>query len=122
MTTRKTTLARSAKANSPKAGPAKESPPKSAEPVETAAPVGPRIYNLFPLLVGTVSAWRAELPRIASLGFDWIYLNPFHETGGSKSLYAVKDPYRLDLRLRDPSGEDDDAQLRGFVEEAARHG
>ena len=56
------------------------------------APNGPRIYNLFPLLVGTVSAWRAELPRIAGLGFDWVNLNPFHETGGSKSLYAVKDP------------------------------
>ena len=26
---------------------------------------GPRIYNLFPLLVGRVSAWTAELPRIA---------------------------------------------------------
>ncbi|MBY0256769.1 hypothetical protein, partial [Methylobacterium sp.] len=41
---------------------------------------GPRIYNLFPLLVGTVSAWTAELPRIAALGFDWVYLNPFHQT------------------------------------------
>lgn len=37
---------------------------------------GPRISNLFPLLVGRVSAWRREIARIAALGFDWIYLNP----------------------------------------------
>src|SRR5215213_9783607 len=49
---------------------------------------GPRIYNLFPLLVGTISAWRAELPRIAAMNFDWVYGNPFHETGRSGSLYA----------------------------------
>jgi len=71
---------------------------------------GPRIYNLFPLLVGPVSAWRAELPRIAAMGFDWVYLNPFHETGGSRSLYAVKDPTRLDARFRDESAGDDDEQ------------
>ena len=62
---------------------------------------GPRIYNLFPLLAGPVSAWSAELPRIAALGFDWVYLNPFHETGGSHSLYAIKDFTRLDPRFRD---------------------
>src|SRR3712207_8116198 len=60
---------------------------------------GPRIYNLFPLLVGTVQAWRAELPRIAAMGFDWVYLNPFHETGGSRRPFAVRDPYPLDPRL-----------------------
>ncbi|MEA3041611.1 MAG: hypothetical protein QOC65_1100, partial [Sphingomonadales bacterium] len=127
MTTRKTTLARSAKGSSPKASPAKESPtqespPKSAEPVGAAAPVGPRIYNLFPLLVGTVSAWRAELPRIASLGFDWVYVNPFHETGGSGSLYAIRDPFRLDPRFRDEGAGSDDDQIRAFAEDAASHG
>ena len=82
------------------------------------APNGPRIYNLFPLLVGTVSAWSAELRRIASMGFDWVYLNPFHETGGSGSLYAVKDPFRLDPRFRDQDGGDDDEQIRRFVRDA----
>ena len=39
---------------------------------------GPRIYNLFPLLVGRVSDWTAELPRIACPALvavgrhDWI--------------------------------------------------
>ena len=67
----------------------------------SATATGPRIYNLFPLLVGRVSAWRRELPRIAGLGFDWVYLNPFHEAGFSGSLYAIKDPYKLDPRFRD---------------------
>jgi starch synthase (maltosyl-transferring) len=55
----------------------------------------------FPLLVGTVSQWAAELPRIAELGFNWVYLNPFHQTGGSRSLYAVADLEALDERFRD---------------------
>jgi starch synthase (maltosyl-transferring) len=93
---------------------------KSAKPAQSAT-VGPRIYNLFPLLVGTVSAWRAELPRIAALNFDWVYVNPFHETGGSRSLYAIKDPFRLDARFRDRGGSDED-QLRAFAEDAASRG
>ncbi|WP_052763985.1 maltotransferase domain-containing protein [Microvirga massiliensis] len=80
---------------------------------------GPRIYNLFPLLVGSVSAWIAELPRIARMNFDWVYLNPFHETGASQSLYAIKNPFRLDQRFRDPGEEDDESQIRRFVEAAS---
>jgi starch synthase (maltosyl-transferring) len=83
------------------------------------AQAGPRIYNLFPLLVGSVSAWGRELPRIARMGFDWVYVNPFHATGSSGSLYAIKDPFRLDARFRD-DGADDDAQIRGFVQEAGK--
>ena len=83
---------------------------------------GPRIYNLFPLLVGRVSAWTAELPRIAALGFDWVYLNPFHQTGGSRSLYAVADPDHLDARFRDNDGTSDDDQIRRFCAAATSHG
>lgn len=83
---------------------------------------GPRIYNLFPLLVGRVSAWTAELPRIAALGFDWVYLNPFHQTGGSRSLYAVADPDRLDERFRDQDGTSDDEQIRRFCAAASAQG
>ena len=83
---------------------------------------GPRIYNLFPLLVGRVSAWTAELPRIAELGFDWVYLNPFHQTGGSRSLYAVADPDRLDERFRDRDGTSDDEQIRRFCAAASALG
>ncbi|HEX8417184.1 MAG TPA: maltotransferase domain-containing protein, partial [Methylobacterium sp.] len=83
---------------------------------------GPRIYNLFPLLVGPVSAWTEELPRIAAMGFDWVYLNPFHQTGGSRSLYAVADPDRLDDRFRDADGTPDDEQIRRFCAAARGHG
>ena len=94
---------------------------KPAQPAETAN-AGPRIYNLFPLLVGPVSAWRGELPRIAQMNFDWVYVNPFHETGGSRSLYAIKDPFRLDPRFRDEGAGSDDDQIRAFAEDAASHG
>ena len=38
----------------------------------TAVPdrVGPRIYNLFPLLVGPISSWHEHIPRIAAMGFE----------------------------------------------------
>ena len=83
---------------------------------------GPRIYNLFPLLVGTVSAWTRELPRIAGLGFDWVYLNPFHQTGGSRSLYAVADLDRLDERFRDDDGTSDEEQIARFCKAAESQG
>src|SRR4051812_5457133 len=94
----------------------------SAHGARSGTMPGPRIYNLFPLLVGRVSAWRRELPRIAELGFDWVYVNPFHEAGFSGSLYAIKDPFRLDQRFRDKGALKDDAQIKGFTNEAARLG
>lgn len=81
---------------------------------------GPRIYNLFPLLVGPVARWGEELPRIARMGFDWIYLNPFHYPGFSGSLYAVKDYHRLHPLLDD--GRPADRQLRDFIEQAGALG
>ena len=83
---------------------------------------GPRLYNLFPSLVGSVGRWAAELPRIAALGFDWVYVNPFHETGYSGSLYAVKDYYRLNPLFRGADGGSDDDLIRGFAEAARAHG
>ena len=52
---------------------------------------GLRIYNLFPTLAGTVRQWTTHLPRIAAMEFNAVYINPFHYTGFSGSLYAVKD-------------------------------
>ncbi|MEW5726453.1 MAG: maltotransferase domain-containing protein, partial [Pseudomonadota bacterium] len=74
---------------------------------------GPRIYNLFPLLVGSIAEWEAELPRIHRMGFDWVYLNPFHYPGFSGSLYAVKDYRRLN-----PIFGGDEAELAGFLRAA----
>ena len=83
---------------------------------------GPRIYNLFPSLFGSIDRWIAQLERIAAMGFDWIYVNPFHETGYSGSLYAVKSYYRLNPLFRgDATGSDDDL-LRGFIDAAGTAG
>ena len=84
---------------------------------------GLRIYNLFPTLAGSIADWTAHLPRIAAMGFNAVYVNPFHYPGFSGSLYAVKDYYRLNPRFRgDEPGKSDDALLRDFTEAAPRHG
>ncbi|MGE5476425.1 MAG: maltotransferase domain-containing protein, partial [Bacteroidales bacterium] len=81
---------------------------------------GPRIYNLFPLLVGSVARWGDELPRIRAMGFDWVYLNPFHAPGFSGSLYAVQNYYRLHPEMDD--GRPMDQQLAEFVARASALG
>jgi starch synthase (maltosyl-transferring) len=83
---------------------------------------GLRIYNLFPTLAGTVRDWVAHLPRIAAMGFNAVYINPFHYPGFSGSLYAVKDYYRLNPRFRGPQRDDDEQLLRQFTEAARAHG
>lgn len=83
---------------------------------------GPRIYNLFPLLVGSTAEWEKHLPRIADMGFNWVFVNPFHYPGFSGSLYAVKDYYRLHPLFQGDSRESADTLLRRFVEAARGHG
>ncbi len=85
-------------ARSTRAAPAKSSRRASvSERGRLTSP--PRIYNLFPLLIGSIDNWARELPRIAAMNFDWIYLNPVATSGFSGSLYATKDPYTLDPRF-----------------------
>src|SRR5437868_14786209 len=83
---------------------------------------GLRIYNLFPLLAGTTRKWATHLPRIAAMGFNAVYVNPFHYPGFSGSLYAVKDYYRLNPRLRGNESGNDEALLREFTCAARDHG
>jgi starch synthase (maltosyl-transferring) len=83
---------------------------------------GPRIYNLFPTLLGPVEAWQERLPAIAGMGFDWVFLNPFHYPGFSGSLYAVKDYYRLHPLVRGGSNEPPDERLRRFAAAAEEAG
>src|SRR5437868_7406133 len=88
-----------------------------------AGATGPRIYNLFPPLIGSVTQWTNHIPRIAGMKFDWIYLNPFHSQGFSGSIYAIKDPYSLSECVRDATtGRDEPSALRQFTAEAGRHG
>lgn len=80
---------------------------------------GPRIYNLFPPLVGSVARWIDEVPRIAALGFDWVWLNPVHYPGFSGSLYAIKDYRRMNPLF---SEAEPDSALGEFVAAANGHG
>lgn len=53
------------------------------------APRVPLIYNLFPRLFGPIPRWSEWLPQVKAMGFNWIYINPFHFPGGSGSLYSI---------------------------------
>jgi starch synthase (maltosyl-transferring) len=57
--------------------------------------VTPLVYNLFPRLVGPTTRWAEHARRARAMGFDWIYINPWHYPGFSGSLYAVKEYGRL---------------------------
>jgi len=83
---------------------------------------GPRIYNLFPTLVGAIPDWERRLPAIADMGFNWVFLNPFQAPGGSGSLYAIKDYYRLHQVVRGRSRKPADAVLKRFTAAAADAG
>jgi len=86
------------------------------------SPQGPRIYNLFPTLLGPIPQWERHLPAIADMGFNWIFVNPFHAPGDSGSLYAIKDYYRLHPLLRGNSRKSADALLKHFTAAAADAG
>jgi starch synthase (maltosyl-transferring) len=83
---------------------------------------GPRIYNLFPPLIGTVRQWEKHLPRIAGMRFNWVFLNPLHQPGWSGSLYAVKDYYQLNPLFQGDSRERPEDLLTGFLKRAGEHG
>lgn len=83
---------------------------------------GARIYNLFPLLVGSVDRWTEHLPRISGMGFDWLFINPFHYPGYSGSLYAVKDYFRLNPLFHSAGTLPEKEQLKSFVRNAGEYG
>ncbi len=83
---------------------------------------GPRIYNLFPLLAGPIKSWPTHLPRIAQMGFDWIFLNPFALPGQSGSLYAIRNPRELHPVVRGDASEPAEDLIHDFMMEADRHG
>ena len=80
-----------------------------------------RLYNLYPLLAGKISAWVGHLDRIKAMNFDWVFVNSFHYPGFSGSLYAVKDFERLHPLFDDGKG-DADRQLRRFTSAAKQRG
>ena len=65
------------------------------------------IYNLFPRHLNTIASWSKVIPHVKEMAFTGVFVNPFHETGFSGSLYAVKDYFRLNPlflgKNRDPA-------------------
>jgi starch synthase (maltosyl-transferring) len=53
-----------------------------------------------------MTRWPAHAARARDMGFDWLYLNPFHYPGFSGSMYAVKDYGRVDPLLLPPDHPD----------------
>ncbi|MHA1891585.1 MAG: alpha-amylase family glycosyl hydrolase [Promethearchaeota archaeon] len=67
---------------------------------------GPRIYNLFPRLVGPIDKWDKHVNRAEEMGFNWIFINPVNFTGFSGSLYAIKDYYKFNPLFAPVESED----------------
>ncbi|MGE0826719.1 MAG: alpha-amylase family glycosyl hydrolase [Candidatus Binatia bacterium] len=85
-------------------------------------PLGPRIYNLFPLLAGPLPQWSVHLERARQMEFNWVFINAFHYAGYSGSLYAIKDYYTIDPRLLDSTAGSPEAQLREVLQTAHKLG
>lgn len=84
--------------------------------------IGPRIYNLFPSLIGRVDTWTDHARRAAEMGFDWIFLNPLHEPGASGSLYAVKDYTRFNSAFFDADSDIAARELADFIHDCHGRG
>jgi glycosidase len=84
---------------------------------------GARIYNLFPRLVGRMQDWNSHFDRIKAMGFNWIYINPFHYPGFSGSLYAPKDYYAFNPLFMDESSVlSPMKQMEAMLSEAHKRG
>lgn len=81
---------------------------------------GAKIYNLFPRLVGKMDKWEEHFPRIKDLGFDYVYINPFHYAGFSGSLYAPKDYYDFNPLFVDTSSKNPPMKQLEHMIEAAK--
>ena len=78
-----------------------------------------RIYNLFPLLAGSVDRWQPHLQRASALGFDWVFVNPIQAPGKSGSLYSVKDYFSINPALVDSeSSVNPEGQVRSVIQAA----
>ena len=76
----------------------------------------PLIFNLFPRYFTAIDGWMAALPHVAGMGFNWIFVNPFHATGFSGSLYAIKNYYQLNpLFLKKGADTSDFRPFKKFI-------
>ena len=56
------------------------------------------------------------------MGFNWVYVNPFHAAGTSGGLHAIRDTDRLHPVVQGSSSDASDRLLRRFVDAARGHG
>jgi starch synthase (maltosyl-transferring) len=76
----------------------------------------PLIFNLFPRYHATIDDWGKSIPHMSAMGFNWVFVNPFHETGFSGSLYAIKNYYQLNPLFLKKGGDTSDWRpLKKFV-------
>jgi starch synthase (maltosyl-transferring) len=79
-------------------------------------PEVPIIFNLFPRYFKSIDEWAGVIPHIASMKFNYIFINPFHATGFSGSLYAIKNHYRINpLFLKSGQDGSDWRPLKKFI-------
>jgi starch synthase (maltosyl-transferring) len=83
--------------------------------VTVHAPI-PLIYNLFPRFYRAIDEWCDVVPHIKGMEFTAVFVNPFHETGLSGSLYSIRDYFRLNPLFLEPGADRTDfAPLSKFV-------
>lgn len=76
----------------------------------------PLIFNLFPRYFAAIDGWCSAIPHAADMGFNLIFVNPFHATGLSGSLYAIKNYYQLNpLFLKKGADTSDFRPLKKFI-------
>ncbi|HNX74420.1 MAG TPA: alpha-amylase family glycosyl hydrolase [Candidatus Rifleibacterium sp.] len=84
---------------------------------------GIRLYNLYPRLVGSMSKWAEQLDHIKDMGFNAIWVNPFHYPGFSGSLYSPKDYYKFNpMFIDNGASKAPTEQLRDFISACHNHG
>ena len=82
-----------------------------------------KIYNLFPLLAGPLKDWKPHMERAASMGFDWLFINPIQKPGSSGSLYSIQDYFQINPFLLAPrSKTTPEQQVRKTLETAEKLG
>ncbi|MBF0410814.1 MAG: alpha-amylase [Candidatus Riflebacteria bacterium] len=84
---------------------------------------GMKLYNLFPRIIGNMLKWREHYPRIKNMGFNAVYVNPFHYPGFSGSLYSPKEYYKYNpVFIDDSSHLSPGEQLKESIDACHREG
>jgi hypothetical protein len=82
-----------------------------------------RVYNIFPNALESIEDWKERLKKIKYMNFDYVYINPFFQTGYAKNLYVPKNFYQISEKICDYSSpQSAEDQLKEFVSEAHRLG